>query len=139
MKVTAGLSDVKLRGKIRCVLHLVDVLPLVGSVEVMFLQVPELDFDFHGAANVLDMPGLHGMIRQVVMEALKKEVVYPNRITVINTDKVPLYKMLSPRPIGAVKLVIVEAANLPKTDFGLFQIDPYCNIQVSFYPTCHPI
>ena len=139
MKVTAGLSDVKLRGKIRCFLHLVDVLPLIGSVEVMFLQVPELDFDFHGAANVLDMPGLHGMIRQVVMEALKKEVVYPNRITVINTDKVQLHKMLSPRPIGAVKLVIVEAANLPKTDFGLFQIDPYCNIQVLFYPTCHPI
>ena len=130
MKVKAGLSDVKLRGKIRCVLHLVNVLPLVGSLEVMFLDIPKLDFEFHGAANVLDMPGLHGMIIQVVMEVLKNQMVYPNKITIINTENVPLHKMLTPKPIGAIKLVMVEAAHLPKTDFEVFQLDPYCKIQV---------
>ena len=38
VKVSAGLSDLRLRGKLRCILHLVDVPPLVGSVEITFLQ-----------------------------------------------------------------------------------------------------
>ena len=46
MKISAGLSDVKLCGKIRCVLHLVDVIPMVGSVEIMFLHSPEVMVSF---------------------------------------------------------------------------------------------
>ena len=131
VKVSAGLSDLRLRGKLRCILHLVDVPPLVGSVEVTFLQPPNIEFDLHGAANVLDMPGLHGMIRQVVLESIKREIVHPNKVTVVTTEDVPLFKMLLPKPTGILKLTIVEAANLPQTDFGgLFSIDPYCVAQV---------
>merc|ERR1712032_502304 len=53
------------------------------SVEVMFLQAPGLDFDLHGAANFLDLPGLHGMIRNVVTEAVKTQLVYPNKVTIL--------------------------------------------------------
>ena len=134
MKISAGLSDVKLSGKLRCVLHLVDVLPLVGSVEVMFLQAPGLDFDLHGAANFLDLPGLHGMIRSVVTEAVKTQLVYPNKVTILTSEDDLKCQMLLPKPVGVVRLTIIEAANLPETDFGgLFRIDPYCHVQVSIY------
>ena len=132
MKISAGLSDVKFSGKLRCVLHLVDVLPLVGSVEVMFLQAPGLDFDLHGAANFLDLPGLHGMIRSVVTEAIKTQLVYPNKVTILTSEDDLKCQMLLPKPVGVVRLTIMEAANLPETDFGgLFRIDPYCHVQVS--------
>ena len=131
VKVSAGLSDLRLRGKLRCILHLVDVPPLVGSIELAFLQPPNIEFDLHGAANVLDLPGLHGMIRQVVLESIKREIVQPNKVTIVTAEDVPLLQMLSPRPTGILKLTIVEAANLPQTDFGgLFSIDPYCIAQV---------
>ena len=130
MKVSAGVSDLKLKGKLRFVMNLVDELPLIGSVEVMFLQPPELDFDLEGAANFLDLPGLSGMLRQVVTETLKSQMVYPNRISVITSDSVPPEKMLLPKPVGVLVLDILEAKNLPQTDFGGFlQIDPYCIIQ----------
>ena len=131
MKISAGMSDVKFSGKARCVLHLVDVLPLVGSVEVMFLQAPGLDFDLHGAANFLDLPGLHGMIRSVVTEAIKTQLVYPNKITILTREDDLTCQMLLPKPVGVIRLTIIEAANLPETDFGgLFRIDPYCHVQV---------
>ena len=132
MKISAGLSDVKFSGKVRCVLHLVDVLPLIGSVEVMFLHAPGLDFDLHGAANFLDLPGLHGMIRSVVTEAIKTQLVYPNKLTILTREDVLAGQMLLPKPVGVLRLTIIEAANLPETDFGgLFRIDPYCHVQVS--------
>lgn len=132
MKMSAGVSDIKFEGKLRCVLHLVDVLPLVGSVEMMFLQPPNLDFDLHGAANVLDMPGLHGMIREVVIDSVNKEMVYPHKLTILTAAPVSVFKMLSPKPQGVVRIVIEEAANLPQTDLGgLLKIDPYCVIQVT--------
>ena len=134
MKISAGLSDVKFSGKVRCVLHLVDVLPLIGSVEVMFLNAPGLDFDLHGAANFLDLPGLHGMIRSVVTEAIKTQLVYPNKIAILTREDVLAGQMLLPKPVGVLRLTIIEAANLPETDFGgLFRIDPYCHVQVSMF------
>ena len=48
---------------------------------VAFLQPPDLDFELHGAANLLDLPGLHGMIRQAATEAVTREAVWPNKVT----------------------------------------------------------
>ena len=130
MKVTAGVSDVHLKGKLRLILNLIDHLPLVGSVEMMFLQQPALDFDLEGAANLLDLPGVNGMLRQVVFDALSAQMVYPHRISLLITDKVSPEKMLLPKPLGVLSVSIVEASNLPQTDFGGFlQIDPYCILQ----------
>ena len=48
---------------------------------VTFLQPPDLDFELHGAANLLELPGLHGMIRQAATEAVTREAVWPNKVT----------------------------------------------------------
>lgn len=48
---------------------------------VTFLQPPDLDFELHGAANLLELPGLHGMIRQAATEAVTREAVWPNKVS----------------------------------------------------------
>ena len=57
MSIPAGLSDVKLSGKLRCILHLIDDYPYVQEVEIMFVNPPIIDFQLDGAANFLNLPG----------------------------------------------------------------------------------
>ena len=74
------------------------------------------------------------MIRQVVLEAITRELVYPNKYTLITSENVSVSDMLIPKPVGLVKITIAEAANLSQTDFaGLFSIDPYCKVQVRYF------
>lgn len=37
---------------------LIPAIPLVGGVQVFFLNNPDIDFNLIGIADVLDMPGL---------------------------------------------------------------------------------
>ena len=68
------------------------------------------------------------------MQQYKTQLVYPNKVTVLTSEDDLKCQMLLPKPVGVVRLTIIEAANLPETDFGgLFRIDPYCHVQVSIY------
>ena len=53
MKVSAGASDLKLKGKLRVVMNLIDDLPFIGSIELMFLRPPDLDFDLEDEICIL--------------------------------------------------------------------------------------
>ena len=55
--IPAGLTDVKLSGKLRCILHLMDDYPYVKELEFMFVNPPNLDFKLDRAANFLNLPG----------------------------------------------------------------------------------
>lgn len=37
---------------------LITASPLVGGLQIFFLQQPDIDYDLMGVADVLDMPGL---------------------------------------------------------------------------------
>lgn len=37
---------------------LITIMPLVGGLQVFFLNNPSIDFNLVGVADVLDMPGL---------------------------------------------------------------------------------
>ena len=36
--------------------------------QVYFLQEPHLDFDLGGAASILDMPGLNGLLKDAIQQ-----------------------------------------------------------------------
>ena len=80
MKISAGVSDLHLRGRLRVKLMLVDSLPIVGGIQVFFLDTPTLDFELDGAANILEIPGLNGLLQQVVMDQLTANLVLPNKV-----------------------------------------------------------
>lgn len=48
-----------MRGMMRVVMKpLIETSPLVGGLQIFFLNQPDIDFDLMGVADVLDMPGL---------------------------------------------------------------------------------
>ena len=53
---------------------LVGFIPIVGSIQVYFLQQPHLDFNFGGVASILELPVLNGRIKDTIHE----QVVYKN-------------------------------------------------------------
>lgn len=57
--IKAGIKDLQLHGMIRVVMKpLITTMPLIGGLQVFFLNNPDIDFNLIGVADVLDMPGL---------------------------------------------------------------------------------
>lgn len=56
---TLKFHNFQLHGMLRVVMKpLITNMPLVGGLQVFFLNNPDIDFDLLGIADVLDMPGL---------------------------------------------------------------------------------
>lgn len=54
-----GIKDLQLHGLVRVVMKpLITVMPIVGGLQVFFLNNPTIDFNLVGVADILDMPGL---------------------------------------------------------------------------------
>jgi Ca2+-dependent lipid-binding protein len=65
----ASVADVQFEGKLRIVLKpLVGFVPIVGGVQVYFLEQPAINFDLGGAASFLDLPGLNGMLMDAIQD-----------------------------------------------------------------------
>lgn len=48
-----------MRGMMRVVMKpLITISPLVGGLQIFFLNQPEIDYNLVGVADVLEMPGL---------------------------------------------------------------------------------
>lgn len=57
--VKAGIKDFQVSGLVRIVMKpLLAQMPLVGGLQVFFLNNPDIDFNLVGIADVLDFPGL---------------------------------------------------------------------------------
>lgn len=57
--VKGGIKDFQLHGMVRVVMKpLITVMPIVGGLQVFFLNNPTIEFNLVGVADVLDMPGL---------------------------------------------------------------------------------
>lgn len=53
------LNLIQLRGMMRVVMKpLITISPLVGGLQVFFLNQPEIDYNLVGVADVLEIPGL---------------------------------------------------------------------------------
>jgi hypothetical protein len=57
--VKAGIKDFQVSGLVRIVMKpLLAQMPLIGGMQVFFLNNPDIDFNLVGIADVLDFPGL---------------------------------------------------------------------------------
>lgn len=49
----------QMRGMMRVIMKpLIATSPLIGGLQIFFLNQPDIDYDLMGVADVLDMPGL---------------------------------------------------------------------------------
>ena len=81
--LSAALRDLYVHGTLRVTLKpLLKDLPLVGSIQVAFVHNPRIDFDLGGIANVIDIPGLSRLARNLIIEQIGNFAVLPNAIVV---------------------------------------------------------
>ncbi len=67
---------------------LIDDIPIVGGIQLFFLKPPFLDFDLGGVASILDLPGLNGMLKDAIHEQIALNLILPNKVAIVLTDKV---------------------------------------------------
>lgn len=127
--VSAGISDVQLRGTVRIELNpLLSKPPLIGAIRFYFLETPEFNFDFTNLLNVLDIPGLSDIVKKILQEVIESFVVLPNRVTIPIGNAEDLESLKYPLPLGALEIQILEAIDLVAHDKNLFKkdsSDPY--------------
>ncbi len=91
----------------------------------MFLRQPELDFDLGGAGNLLEVPGLNGLMKAAIHDQIAAHLILPNRVAVALTDKVSTEELRIPKPSGLLVITVVEARDLLQTDARFTSIEPY--------------
>jgi len=133
--IKASILDLYIHGHLRVVLKpLIHNLPLVGGIQVYFLNNPNVDFAVGGLANVTDLPGISSILRRVIVEQLARFIVLPNMVSVPLVNDIPMKVFKCPEPEGILRITLVEAKNLMKMDFGFFgnpgNSDPYVTLSV---------
>ncbi|XP_054162400.1 extended synaptotagmin-2-like [Oppia nitens] len=125
----AGIKHFQLYGRIRVELRpLLKDIPLVGCVSVYFLNNPAIEFSLTNLADILDIPGLRYYLRQAIREKLSALMVLPNKYVFPLINDISLKSIKFSQPVGVIRLEIIEARNLKKSDVGMLGLgksDPY--------------
>ncbi|XP_013193142.1 extended synaptotagmin-2 isoform X3 [Amyelois transitella] len=132
--IRGGIKDLQIHGMVRVVMKpLISKIPLVGGLQVFFLNNPAIDFNLVGAADVLDMPGFSDILRRCIVEQVAKMMVLPNKLPIKLSDEIPTVDLRMPEPEGVLRIHLVQAQNLMKKDVSMLgkgKSDPYAIITV---------
>ncbi|VVC97173.1 unnamed protein product [Leptidea sinapis] len=133
-RVRGGIKDLQIHGMLRVVMKpLISKMPLVGGLQVFFLNNPRLDFNLVGAADVFDMPGFSDILRRCIVEQVARMMVLPNKLPIKLSDEIPTVDLRMPEPEGVLRIHLVQAQNLMKKDVSMLgkgKSDPYAIITV---------
>ncbi|XP_057368362.1 extended synaptotagmin-1-like isoform X2 [Daphnia carinata] len=128
-----GIKDFQMSGMLRVVMKpLISQIPLFGGIQIFFLNSPSVDFNLIGVVDVLDMPGLNGILRRVIIEQIGAFLVLPNKLSFTLSDVVSPIAVKIPEPSGVLRVRVVEAKQLMKMDrvLGIGKSDPYAIVTV---------
>ncbi|XP_022104260.1 extended synaptotagmin-2-like [Acanthaster planci] len=133
-RIKAGIESLQLHGTLRVEMKpLVDKVPLVGGMSIYFLNKPAIDFNLTNVADVLDIPGLSGILHSILEDQLANFLVLPNRLPIKLIDDVDISSLKYPMPQGVLRIHVIEAKNLVAKDLALLskgKSDPYCIVRV---------
>lgn len=97
--VRGGLKHFQIHGMVRVVMKpLITKMPLVGGLQIFFLNNPTIDFNLVGIVDLLDMPGLSDMLRKIIIEQIGAIMVLPNKLPITLSDMVPAAALKMPEP-----------------------------------------
>ena len=112
-------------------------LPFIGALQAMFLSVPEIDFDFDGAARLATkLPAIKERIRAELVEDMSKELVFPERLTLPLSWSADPEMVWHPQVTGMLVVRIKSVKGLPKKGgsirkvFGQDKPDVYGRVNV---------
>lgn len=74
-------------------------LPIVGGIQVFFLNTPDITFDLEGISGI---PGFSYFIRQKIEDRITKKFVFPNKITKRFTKSVEAAELKALEPAVSI-------------------------------------
>ncbi|XP_053670996.1 extended synaptotagmin-2 isoform X1 [Anopheles nili] len=129
-----GIKDFQIHGTVRVIMKpLISQMPLIGGLQIFFLNNPNIDFNLVGVVDLLDMPGLSDILRKIIVEQVAAIMVLPNKLPIVLSDGVPALSLKMPEPEGVLRIHVVEAKDLMKKDISMLgkgKSDPYAIISV---------
>ncbi|XP_041766942.1 extended synaptotagmin-2 isoform X2 [Anopheles merus] len=129
-----GIKDFQIHGTVRVIMKpLISQMPLIGGLQIFFLNNPNIDFNLVGVVDLLDMPGLSDILRKIIVEQVAAIMVLPNKLPIVLSDGVPALSLKMPEPEGVLRIHVVEAKDLMKKDISVLgkgKSDPYAIISV---------
>ncbi|CAH1401611.1 unnamed protein product [Nezara viridula] len=130
--LSGGIKDFQIHGMVRIVLKpLIRTMPLIGGLQIYFLNNPTMDFNLVGVADLLDMPGLSDMLRRIIVEQVSAMMVLPNKLSIVLSNDVSTHNLKFPEPQGVLRVHLIEAKELMKKDISMLgkgKSDPYAII-----------
>ncbi|KAM3083093.1 hypothetical protein ACMFMG_003760 [Clarireedia jacksonii] len=109
MTPEVGVKEIRLNGRLSILLcPLTNVIPLIGAVQISFINPPKLELDFTGAANVADFSLIDEAVRKVLIGIINSVVVLPNRI-LVKLDASNDYFKTYHQPLGIIRITAEKA------------------------------
>lgn len=83
LKIPVGVKRLMIKGQLNVLFYPPSSKPpFFAGVSIFFIEPPELDMDFTGAADFVDLPVLKQVVRNTILEAVRQVAVLPARIAV---------------------------------------------------------
>lgn len=105
-----GVRRIGLTGRLSVIMQpLMPVMPVVGALQVSFLNPPTVSMDFTGIADIADVALLKRRIRKIINQVIANMFVMPNRLLVPISPAFDFFASVIP-PLGVVRIK-VESGN----------------------------
>jgi len=119
--LSVGVRSLCLSGELVVRLEqLIDEAPVVGGLVIYFLNPPMIDFTLTGIGAAAEFPGLRGVIRRAIDNAVGKSIVLPNQLAVplgSEAQGVDRAEMMLAKPLGMLRVSAVSADGLRAPDW----------------------
>ncbi|MCO5573167.1 hypothetical protein L7F22_026933 [Adiantum nelumboides] len=127
--LTVQIRDLVVFGVLKLIFRpLKEQFPGFGAVTISLKEPPIIDFQTHFlGGDLLAIPGVDNAVDNIILTALTDLLVWPNRlvIPILQGD----YSFLMLKPVGKLKIELVEAQNVAKADIW-GESDPYAVVYI---------
>lgn len=126
-----GVRSIKLAGRISVVMTpLVGRLPIVGALQIAFINPPSVRVDFTGFAEIAEFSLIEKTTYKVIDSILKQALVLPNRL-LFKLDPSSSWYDIYQGPIGILRLTVEsgDGFKIPKQFFKDIP-DVFCKVRV---------
>ncbi|RZB40137.1 extended synaptotagmin-2, partial [Asbolus verrucosus] len=129
-KFTGGIKDIQLHGRLRVVMTpIISKIPLIGGLQVYFMNEPRIDFDLIKFTQILDLPVIRNKIENTIMKIINSMFLFPNVYSIKLNEGVNMSKLTIFRLEGILRVHVVEAKNLVNKDI-IGKSDPYTVLSI---------
>lgn len=126
-----GVRHVKFFGRISVLLRpLVPALPLISAMAISLINPPELEMDFTGAAQALDLSIIDDTVRSIIQSVIAGMMVLPNRMIIKIDPTCELYSAYLD-PVAVLRVKVESGSGFKSGGRFIKDVpDLYCKVKM---------